>query len=618
MFKSIKLCIALSLFSCGVSHAEYKPSSSVVSVVTYLHVNKDGSSTEDMEVLKRVNTAQAIRSLGEQKISFVSTLETVEIVEAYTVRPDGSKIHVDKDKIRTQDEKESDGSSIYSDRKVTIIIFPNIEVGSQVYYKAKTVQHTPTFPGHFYWSSFFTPHRPYEEFKVYLTHDSEIELQFDLKGATGGRVASRTGDPTGSKRYFFDYKQLSAYPGESSRVGLYDFAPRIMISSFKDFAALGEAYQVRAHAKAAPTPAVTKLAQEIVGKESDQLKQARMLYNWVSHNLRYVGVYVGAGGFVPHDAQSILDNRYGDCKDHVVILESLLRAVGIESSPALVNSGDSYLLHKLPLTSPFNHVITYLPKYKLFLDSTNDFAPFGILDDDVMDKPVLLTATGEVSRTPKTSPDNDYAVVKTKLKLQSNGSVQGVSTAEMFGSMESSSRATQFGYENRDQEEIINGLLERFQERGEGSFKAGNPKDFDTSWQVVSKFELNPVVNVPGPSAMTVPVGIAPGYLREISSSTVPRSRRFPASCRSVRYVEHTELEFPRQLMVQRIPKSVNFKSGALIYQASYSLKGQTLTIKRQYSSNRPSSSCDASDDKNWTAISEVMQHDMRNQIFFK
>ena len=618
MIKNLKLCISLCLIWSGASFAEYKPSSSVVKVVTHLHVNKDGSSTEDMEVLKRVNTAQAIRGLGEQKISFVSSLETVEIVEAYTIRPDGSKILVDKDKIRTQDEKESDGSSIYSDRKVTIIIFPNIEAGSQTYYKAKTVQHTPTFPGHFYWSSFFTPHRPYEEVKVYLTHDSEIDIEFDLKGATGGRVASNPADPAGSKRYFFDYKQLSAYPGETGRVGLYDFSPHIMISSFKDFASLGKAYQVRAHEKATPTPAVTKLAQEIVGKEKDQLKQARLLYSWVSHNIRYVGVFVGAGGFVPHDAQSILDNRYGDCKDHVVILESLLSAVGIESSPALVNSGDSYLLQKLPLTSPFNHVITYLPKYKLFLDSTYDFAPFGILDDDVMDKPVLLTATGEVSRTPKTSPDKDFAVVKTKLKLQSDGSVQGTSTAEMHGFIESSSRATQFGYENRDQEEIINSLLERFQERGEGGFKAPNPKDLDIPWQLLSNFVLKPVVNVPGPSAMTVPVGIAPGYLREISSSTVLKARKFPASCRSVRYTEQTELEFPRQLKVQRVPKSVNFKSGALHYQAFYSLQGRTLTIKRQYTSNRPSSICDASDDKNWDAISEVMQHDMRNQIFFR
>lgn len=583
-----------------------------------MHVNKDGSSTEDMEVLMRVNTPQAIRSLGEQKISFVSTLETVEIVEAYTIRPDGKKIQVEKDKIRTQDEKEEDGSSIYSDRKVTTIIFPNIEVGSQTYYKAKTVQHTSTFPGHFYWSSFFTPHRPYEEFKVYLTHDAGIDLQFDIKGATGGRVASLAGDPAGSKRYLFDFKQLTAYPSESSRVGLYDFAPHIMISSFKDFASFGRAYQERAHKKATPTAAITKLAKEIVGKETDELKKARLIYNWVARNIRYVGVYVGAGGFVPHDAQSILDNRYGDCKDHVVIFESMLTSVGIDSSPALVNSGNAYQLHKLALTSPFNHVITYLPKYKLFLDSTDDFSPFGLLDEDVMDKPVLLTATGELSRTPKTSPDKDFAVVRTKLKLQSNGSVQGSSTAEMHGFIESDSRATQFGYENRDQEEIINSLLERFQERGVGSFKAGNPKDLDTAWQVVSKFELKPVVNVPGPSAMTVPVGIAPGYLRAISSASVPQARRFPASCRSVRYVEHTELEFPSQLRVERVPKDVNFKVGTLAYQATYYLQGRTLTIKRQYESNRPSSSCDASDDKNWIAISEVMQHDMRNQIFFR
>ena len=259
MMSKVKICIALCLLWSGQSYADYKPSSSLVRATIHLHVNKDGSSTEDMEVLKRVNTAQAIRGLGEQKISFVSTLETVDIVEAYTVRPDGTKIQVEKDKIRTQDEKESDGSSIYSDRKVTVIIFPNIEVGSQVYYKAKTVQHTPTFPGHFYWSTFFTPHRPYEEYKVHLTHDAGIDLQFALKGATGGIVASKPGDPSGSKRYFFDYKQLSAYPGESGRVGLYDFAPHIMISSFKDHAALAKAYQVRAHEKATPTPAVIRL-----------------------------------------------------------------------------------------------------------------------------------------------------------------------------------------------------------------------------------------------------------------------------------------------------------------------------------------------------------------------
>jgi hypothetical protein len=53
-------------------------------------------------------------------------------------------------------------------------------------------------------------------------------------------------------------------------------------------------------------------------------------------NIRYLGIDVGAGGFVPHDAQSILDNRYY-CKDHVVMLEALPAAAGIDSSPALIN-----------------------------------------------------------------------------------------------------------------------------------------------------------------------------------------------------------------------------------------------------------------------------------------
>jgi len=33
----------------------------------------------------------------------------------------------------------------------------------------------------------------------------------------------------------------------------------------------------------------------IVGKETDPLKQARLLYNWVAHNIRCVGICAGLG-----------------------------------------------------------------------------------------------------------------------------------------------------------------------------------------------------------------------------------------------------------------------------------------------------------------------------------
>ena len=83
---------------------------------------------------------------------------------------------------------------------------------------------------------------------------------------------------------------------------------------------------------AAVTPAISALAKELTSGVTDDRAKVRKLYNWVSRNIRYVAVYVAEGGFVPHSAQSILDNRYGDCKDHVTLLEALLAAVGIEST----------------------------------------------------------------------------------------------------------------------------------------------------------------------------------------------------------------------------------------------------------------------------------------------
>ncbi|NBX90514.1 MAG: transglutaminase domain-containing protein, partial [Betaproteobacteria bacterium] len=114
----------------------------------------------------------------------------------------------------------------------------------------------------------------------------------------------------------------------------------------KSLAQVGLAYQARAKPKAAVTPAIAQLAKDLTVNSNTPEDKVRALHQWVAQNIRYLGIYVGAGGFVPHDAQTILDNRYGDCKDHVTLLEALLTTVGIESSTALINSSAARLLPK--------------------------------------------------------------------------------------------------------------------------------------------------------------------------------------------------------------------------------------------------------------------------------
>jgi transglutaminase-like putative cysteine protease len=609
--------LATLLCICTAAFAQYKPAYSVVKSNSKYVINRDASYTQYLEEQTRVDTPQGVRMLGERKISYNSTLEDVEVLEAYTIQPDGTRIAVPLDKIRTQDDVEEDGA-IYSDSKSKVIIYPKLEVGSQVYYRAKSVQHTPQFPGHFFMWEHYSPHVRYESVNVELTHDVGIEVGVSTKGMQGGKLEVSTLPNTVS--YKFTFSQDKAHPGEESRADLTDFAPNFSASTFKTYADVGSAYQVRAKNKAKVTPTIQTLAKELIQKANAHttLDKVKVLHHWVAQNIRYLGIYVGAGGYVPHNAQSILDNRYGDCKDHVVILEALLAAVGIDSSPALINSSAAYLLPQLPTPGIFDHVITYVPSLNVFLDSTSRFAPLGTLPNGDLDKPVVITATGALSRTPPTHPSKDRTEARIQMKLTRDGSIEGKSQANMYGVFEVASRGAQFNYQNKNQADIVNRLLARFQETGWGEIEKNDPTNFDQPWQVNSSFELDPVVNVPGPSAMTIPVGLAPGRIKNFADVVLPKARRFPTTCNSTQHEEWIELSFPKGMKVTRVPQNVNFLKGNIKYQAIYALSGSILKIKRTYSANFKDRVCGQEADNVYAAFTQVLRRDLRQQVFFE
>ena len=301
-----------------------------------------------------------------------------------------------------------------------------------------------------------------------------------------------------------------------------------------------------------------------------------------------------------------------------MLLEALLAAVGIESSPALINSSTAYSLPPLPISTPFNHVITYIPSLDLYLDSTSQFSPLGTLPDDVMGKPVLLVASGTLGRTPARDPARDNTYAQVTLKLMDDGGISGTSRTTMRGLYEVESRNNQFAYLNHDQAQTVTGLLARFLESGTGSIHPTKPMATDDPWVVTAEFQLDPVVNVPGPSAMTLPVGVAPGYIRSFADSKPPAERRYPFACGASRHVEDISLSFGETVEIERIPPNVSLQRGPLHYSASYRLEGKTLKVRREFEGRRTSEVCGAQDDQDWNVFRAMMQRDLRGQVFFK
>lgn len=104
---------------------------------------------------------------------------------------------------------------------------------------------------------------------------------------------------------------------------------------------------------------VKKEADRIRAAYSDPLEQAAAALSLVQKDVRYVYVGLDGGNLTPAAAEQTWERRYGDCKGKTALLLSLLREMGIEAEPVLVNNSgnDDGLDERLPNPQLFDHVL---------------------------------------------------------------------------------------------------------------------------------------------------------------------------------------------------------------------------------------------------------------------
>ena len=583
--------------------------------ITDIHVNADGSNIETIELQTLVRNQLAVDKESQADIPYLAQFQNVEVLEAYTITPNGKRIPVAKNAIRTVDDDNSEGKVMFSDMKHKIIVFPNVGVGARTYYKVLTKTHTPLFPGHYFSRWWFGAGTEWAHSEINLSHDPAIKIQVDSKDVKGGRIED---GPNGEVRYRLSYQRDGVVVSEPNQISVSELSPYVHISSFKDQLDMAKAYEARAADKYKVTPEVQKLANQITKGIAEPKDQARALYNWVSKEIRYVAIYFGAGGVVPHYADEIIKNRYGDCKDKTTLLIALLNAKGIAASSADINSGSSYSLPRLAVLGPFNHVITYLPQWDIYLDPTAERAPFGVLPYNELDKPTVLTGLGRLGRTPKPSAKENAIKTSVTLKFQKDGQITGTSHTDYFGAEDIKARYKYEGAEGAYGERAAREQLSAARLAGAGSYKLSNVADLDKLFELETTFSLEPISNVPGPAAISVPMGLAPRELEQIAFSKSIENPTKPVVCRS-RTIEDTQtISFPPNVRIGLIPIGVEYKQGDIQYNVSYIKKDNQIEIKRKAVIQHPSMVCGPSQIRAWNKFVGVVQKDLRAQIFYE
>ena len=613
----IAACVlTLPLHSARASETEaYDPPMSLDRVSDAYTVNADGSYRRTAEMNLRVLTPQGVSMFGASQIPYASSREDIESIEGYITQPDGTVTPVPADAIRTQEENSGGSSTEFSDTQTKVILFPQVRVGSRLTWKYTSIVHTPIFKAVFSNTDAFGPDLNVAHYDVTVTMPAGVPLYIETRGVTGG-LEQHT---ESADVYHFTYAHPTSEAHAEISVADFDDAPALRFSTLSTPEEVARLYAQYALPKAEVTERIRTLAlRETAGLTTDA-ERARALYQWVSKNIRYVAVVLGSGGYVPHAADEILAKEYGDCKDHVTLLQALLKSVGIDSVPALVNSGSAYTLSRIGVLAPFNHVITYLPALDIYLDSTAQFAPFGTLPFSDADKPVLLTSLGKVGHTPRVTASSNVADTQVSLRIADDGQIEGTSRTKMSGDFEISSRSSRFDDRSAPANQVARQLLINVGETGSGTLENVDPEDIGTPYWINSQFSLDPVASMPGLGALKVPAGLGPGILAHLATHKPPTQQQpHPRPCISRTVHEHYTLDFPTSVRITNIPPPTTYHDGQVNYQAAYRRTGHTVDVDRRLVVDRPTHSCPPEELERWRHFNSVLQRDLRAQIFYR
>lgn len=597
MTHSLRLCLLLlcSLLTTLPALAAEPPQAQghlvVDSVKQSYKIGKGESYTAEHDTVVRALTPQGASALGKQVLQHSTKLQELTVLEAETIKADGRHLKVKNDAIETQDGIL--GNVSLKDYKLTSITFPDLSAGDSIHLHYRIEQKVAPLPGVLSVAESFTDSLIIANARLELEYPQDRDIRIDMHGLTQVRD-----EKSGGLRHLaWTYANAKIRTAEEAEADPSLNSAHLFLSNTSSWDQLGQSYASQHRGKADPTPAIEAQAKLLTEGAKDDREKTQRLYDWVRKNIRYVATYIGNGGWVPHEAAWVLENRYGDCKDHVVILEALLRAVGIESSPVLISAGsDDYSLPAVPILF-FDHEISWIPSLNLYLDATADTIPFGLLPANEQDKPVVVIyREHNPYRSPMDSPDNARLIRTTQIKVFPNGSADRQTDIQARGIASVWARDWYQGLGKGKENEWATERLKAQHQTGTAELiQIADDESSSVTYrntQHIDNFLSEDEIGVMIPA----PTMLGPISLTSFLGRFYDHERTRPGVCRPIRIEDRISVHFEPGVSLLKLPRNRHIQVGDVLFDARYSQADNTVTLQRDFAWSAPHYLCSAED----------------------
>ena len=371
---------------------------------------EENKITMDYRLLVKVLSPQ-----GEEAIdTYVHYDDDIKIkkIEALIYDANGSLIKKVKEK-DFNDISAVGGSTLYTDSRVKYLDHSSNSYPYTVDFTYETQHNNTAFLPRFVFMKNYNTKVNYAE--LYVGYDEgENPINYKVKNDLENVVHFKKF----SNGMLFTVKGLEPIKQEVLSPFMIDLSPMVLLApkKFKFYDHVGSANnwkdlgswmndKILSGKRNLDKTTIDKIKM-ITAEASTPLEKAKLVYEYVQNNTRYISVQVGVGGIQPISAAEVDRMKYGDCKGLTNYTKALLDIVEIPSYYSHVESGS----YKVDFEDDFSslnqgdHVILNVPinKHDYWIDCTSSTSPFGFLGSFTDDRKVLvMTPNGGELKTTK-------------------------------------------------------------------------------------------------------------------------------------------------------------------------------------------------------------------------
>jgi len=372
--------------------------------------------------------------------------------------------------------------------------------------------------------------------------------------------------------------------------------------SYRDWSEFGSWYTQLSSGVRDPSAPLQQKVQELAPASMPLLERIKALARFAQHDVRYVEIQIGIGGYRPHTATDIFNHRYGDCKDKATVLSSMLAQIGVKSYYVLVRTDRGIFNDKTPPMARFDHMILAIslpeasypkampamyqhPKLGrlLIFDPTNEYVPFGQIPSYEQDNYGLLVGEqgGDLIHLPLSAPEANGVSRNVKLTLTPDGAVHGEIEEIRSGFEAMRARASLLHETDGDRKKTIERMLGRtvsnFQLTG---LEIVNADEIDKDLILRYKFSADHYAKIAGQLLL-----VRPHVVGEVAGAWDANKPRHYAYQFDAPFLDSdsVEITLPEGFKVDELPEPA--KSSFLFgqYVSKTENAGNVLKYSRQY-----------------------------------